>query len=218
MYELILIGAVLLLLAILVVQVMVWRRLGQRDPALAEEYRALGAGLERIERELREEFARARQEAAQMARGGREEQGQALDRLGQTLAAQVARLAQLQAQQLEAFAQQLARLTQSNDQRFEQLRLAVEARLGAIQADNANRLEEMRKTVDEKLHATLEQRLPQMRLQLPDAMTDRRQRQMQGLRRRQKAAETSSGFEGGQGVEGREVVHKGQLNAGVSRL
>ena len=159
MYELILIGAVLLLLAILVVQVMVWRRLGQRDPALAEEYRALGAGLERIERELREEFARARQEAAQMARGGREEQGQALDRLGQTLAAQVARLAQLQAQQLEAFAQQLARLTQSNDQRFEQLRLAVEARLGAIQADNANRLEEMRKTVDEKLHATLEQRL-----------------------------------------------------------
>ena len=100
MYELILIGAVLLLLAILVVQVMVWRRLGQRDPALAEEYRALGAGLERIERELREEFARARQEAAQMARGGREEQGQALDRLGQTLAAQVARLAQLQAQQL----------------------------------------------------------------------------------------------------------------------
>ena len=159
MYELILIGAVLLLLAILVVQVMVWRRLGQRDPALAEEYRALGAGLERIERELREEFARARQEAAQTARGGREEQGQALDRLGQTLAAQVARLAQLQAQQLEAFAQQLARLTQSNDQRFEQLRLAVEARLGAIQADNANRLEEMRKTVDEKLHATLEQRL-----------------------------------------------------------
>ena len=100
MYELILIGAVLLLLAILIVQVMVWRRLGQRDPALAEEYRALGAGLERIERELREEFARARQEAAQMARGGREEQGQALDRLGQTLAAQVARLAQLQAQQL----------------------------------------------------------------------------------------------------------------------
>ena len=29
----------------------------------------------------------------------------------------------------------------------------------AIQADNASKLEEMRRTVDEKLHATLEQRL-----------------------------------------------------------
>ena len=65
----------------------------------------------------------------------------------------------MQGQQLEAFAQQLARLTQSNEQRFEQLRVSVETRLGAIQSDNASKLEEMRKTVDEKLHATLEQRL-----------------------------------------------------------
>jgi DNA recombination protein RmuC len=39
------------------------------------------------------------------------------------------------------------------------LRLTVETRLTAIQADNSAKLEEMRKTVDEKLHATLEQRL-----------------------------------------------------------
>ena len=65
----------------------------------------------------------------------------------------------MQGQQLEAFAQQLARLTQSNEQRFEQLRVSVETRLSAIQTDNAAKLEEMRKTVDEKLHATLEQRL-----------------------------------------------------------
>jgi DNA recombination protein RmuC len=71
----------------------------------------------------------------------------------------LAQLGRLQAQQLESFAQQLARLTNSNEQRFEQLRRAVEARLGAMQADNASKLEEMRRTVDEKLHATLEQRL-----------------------------------------------------------
>ena len=65
----------------------------------------------------------------------------------------------MQGGQLEAFAQQLSRLTQSNDQRFEQLRQSVETRLAAIQADNASKLEAMRKTVDEKLHATLEQRL-----------------------------------------------------------
>ena len=45
------------------------------------------------------------------------------------------------------------------DERFERLRISVEGRLTAIQADNASKLEEMRRTVDEKLHATLEQRL-----------------------------------------------------------
>lgn len=81
--------------------------------------------------------------------GGRDEQSQALDRLAKTLSAQVGQLGTLQGQQLESFAQQLARLTQSNEQRFEQLRLSVEARLGAIQADSASKLEEMRRTVDE---------------------------------------------------------------------
>ena len=94
-----------------------------------------------------------------MARGNREEQSQSLDRLTAALAAQVGQLGNVQAQQLESFALQLARLTQSNEQRFEQLRLALQVQLGSMQADNAAKLEEMRKTVDEKLHATLEQRL-----------------------------------------------------------
>lgn len=40
-----------------------------------------------------------------------------------------------------------------------EVRNTLNERLAAIQVDNANKLEEMRKTVDEKLHATLEQRL-----------------------------------------------------------
>jgi len=132
----------------------------QRVAARQEPYfRSLETGLERVERELREESARGRQEADAAARGNREEQALSLDRLAQTLAAQIGQLGTLQAQQLESFALQLTRLTQSNEQRFEQLRLALEARLAAMQADNASKLEEMRKTVDEKLHATLEQRL-----------------------------------------------------------
>jgi DNA recombination protein RmuC len=42
---------------------------------------------------------------------------------------------------------------------FETLRGAVEHRLDRIQQDNAAKLEQMRQTVDEKLHATLEKRL-----------------------------------------------------------
>ena len=147
--------AILLLLQI----VLLWRNRGEVTERLSREIRAQQDGLAHLEAELRQELALNRQEAAQQARGDREEQTQALGRLAQSLSAQVGQLGQLQGGQLEAFAQQLSRLTQSNDQRFEQLRQSVETRLAAIQADNASKLEAMRKTVDEKLHATLEQRL-----------------------------------------------------------
>ncbi|MFZ2853669.1 MAG: DNA recombination protein RmuC [Rhodocyclaceae bacterium] len=153
-YALAAIGLVVLLLQILLLQ-----RSARAGQPVESYFRALEGGLGRLERELREELARSRHESAQASRGDREEQSLALARLAQTLAAQLAQLGALQRQQLESFALQLTRLTQSNEQRFEQLRLAVETRLGAMQADNASKLEEMRKTVDEKLHATLEQRL-----------------------------------------------------------
>ena len=159
MSELLLYGLVAMGAGVLLLQLVLLQRSGRKDDSLEPGFSALQSGLERVERELRQEMARARQEAATAARGDREEQAQSLDRLTKALSAQVGQLGTLQGQQLEAFAAQLARLTQSNEQRFEQLRLSIEARLGAMQADNASKLEEMRKTVDEKLHATLEQRL-----------------------------------------------------------
>ncbi len=106
-----------------------------------------------------QQLARGRQEAGLEAQQARETQTQSLNRLSETLSQQVVQLGETQGQRLEAFAKQLGLLSQSMDERFERLRQAVETRLGAIQADNASKLEEMRKTVDEKLHATLEQRL-----------------------------------------------------------
>ncbi|QNN55588.1 DNA recombination protein RmuC [Diaphorobacter ruginosibacter] len=59
--------------------------------------------------------------------------------------------------------QRLALLDSAFAQRFETLshtlRSTLNERLSAIQTDNSAKLEEMRRTVDEKLHATLEQRL-----------------------------------------------------------
>ena len=144
---------------VIALQVVLLLRTGTTREAIGVRLRDLQAGLERLERELRQEMSLGRQEAASAARGDREEQSLSLDRLSQTLAAQQAQLGRLQAQQLESFAQQLARLTNSNEQRFEELRQALEQRLTAMQADNSGKLEEMRRTVDEKLHATLEQRL-----------------------------------------------------------
>ncbi len=159
MNELLSYGLAAIGVALLLLQVLLFLRVGRKDDSLEPYFRSLESGQERLERELRQELARGRQESASAARGDREEQLQALDRLAKTLSTQVGQLAALQGQQLESFAQQLARLTQSNEQRSEQLRLSIESRLAAMQADNASKLEEMRKTVDEKLHATLEQRL-----------------------------------------------------------
>ncbi|EGC98454.1 Fis family transcriptional regulator, partial [Burkholderia sp. TJI49] len=54
---------------------------------------------------------------------------------------------------------QLTQLTEANDRRIGEVRATLEQRLKEIETNNAAKLEEMRRTVDEKLHATLEQRL-----------------------------------------------------------
>jgi DNA recombination protein RmuC len=77
----------------------------------------------------------------QQAQQARDEQGVALRRFGETLTLQ------------------LGQLTESNDRRFAEVRATIEQRLKDIEANNSAKLEEMRRTVDEKLHATLEQRL-----------------------------------------------------------
>ncbi len=116
-------------------------------------------GLERLERELREELARGRREDAEEAFRDREERAQSATLLGQTVTMQVGQFGTAQSERLEAFARELNRFSLGLDERFERLKMTVEGRLTAIQADNAAKLEEMRRTVDEKLHATLEQRL-----------------------------------------------------------
>ncbi len=151
--------AILTGVAMVALQLLLLLRAALAGERLDTRLRELQGGLERLERELRQEMALGRQEAASAARGDREEQSLSVGRLSQTLASQMAQLGHLQAQQIESFGQHLAHLTNSNEQRFEQLRLAVEARLGVMQADNASKLEDIRRTVDEKLHATLEQRL-----------------------------------------------------------
>ena len=136
---------------------------GNRKQDDAERFRGLQEaqekGLMRLERELREELARGRREDAEEAFRDREERAQSSNLLGQTITTQVGQFGTLQAERLEAFARELNRFSLGLDERFERLKMTVEGRLTAIQTDNANKLEEMRRTVDEKLHATLEQRL-----------------------------------------------------------
>ncbi len=133
---------------------------GQEEELRWREMReAQEKGLTRLERELREELARSRREDAEESFRDREERAQSANLLAQALTTQVGQFGTLQAERLESFARELNRFSLGLDERFERLKMTVEGRLTVMQADNAAKLEEMRQTVDEKLHATLEQRL-----------------------------------------------------------
>jgi DNA recombination protein RmuC len=65
----------------------------------------------------------------------------------------------MQKDQLDSFSKQLVDMTRLHEEKFEALRHSVESRLRDLQQDNSLKLEQMRATVDEKLHDTLEKRL-----------------------------------------------------------
>jgi len=96
--------------------------------------------------------ALARQELQQALRDLRSELQQTVHQSVQTQSDAQGRLAL-------NLTRQLHELTTLNDRRQHELRATVDQRLRELHTDNAQRLEAMRMTVDEKLHATLEQRL-----------------------------------------------------------
>lgn len=114
---------------------------------------------ERLERTVKEEISRNREEAGNSSRNLREEMMNSLKSFNDSLLNQMQKISSLQNEQFGTFTQQLNTLTQSNEQRLDKMRLTVEEKLKSLQEDNSQKLEKMRETVDEKLHATLEKRL-----------------------------------------------------------
>jgi DNA recombination protein RmuC len=127
----------------------------------------VGGASERLERELRDEVRGT-------STTQRAEWGQGLAQLQQSVNERLTQSASLQTeqtgQQMRAFSQTLVNLTESNERRLVEIRTTLETKLRELQADNAAKLEEMRKTVDERLHATLEQRLGESFKQVSDRL------------------------------------------------
>ncbi|MDH5339572.1 MAG: DNA recombination protein RmuC [Rubrivivax sp.] len=139
------------------------------------------APLERLERELRDELGRQ----AQATRGD-------LGTFQQMLLAQSGDVARTQNEQIDSFRTQLAATQAALAQNARELQAAllrqaesareaqeaslrrvgetVEQRLTVLQQGNERKLDEMRATVDEKLHATLEQRLGESFKQVADRL------------------------------------------------
>ncbi|MDP3295426.1 MAG: DNA recombination protein RmuC [Nevskia sp.] len=120
-------------------------RFGQAQTAQADLLgRQLAGQLETFARQLETQtrLGDERQQASLAeGRAARDQQAQVLARFG------------------EALASQFNGLSEASAQRMSELRSTVETRLAAIQADNTAKLDEMRRTVDEKLNDTLQKRL-----------------------------------------------------------
>lgn len=174
--------AAVLLLALVLAGVGWWRRSpAPAESSLAPTLRhlegkldALMQAMERSERGLREEQRASRTELAEaLGRrfdGFEQRLGLSLERLDRGLEALQQALAQDAARGREESAAALARFAQDqqqrfvaaneiNDRRLAEVRQTLEQRLAELQKGNEAKLEQMRATVDEKLHATLETRL-----------------------------------------------------------
>ncbi len=161
MTNVLLLLVLIVLIAAVVLLVLLLRRQerGLDLSPLVARLEASDRGQERVERAVREEVARNREEANKQSQSLRQEVGATLTSVGETLAKTMDQLGAAQRSRLEIVSNELTKLTESNRQKLDGLRTAVEQKLTQIQEDNARKLEDMRKTVDEKLQSTLEKRL-----------------------------------------------------------
>ncbi len=159
MTELLIILTLILAAVAVAILLLLLTRSGRPAPLLESRLDHLARGQERLERTLREEMARNREEASSGSRQGREELSASFKEFGESLQKRTIEIAQFQKAQLDTFAEQLKSLTGSTEERLDKLRGTVESQLRLIQEDTSKKLEQMRATVDEKLHHTLEQRL-----------------------------------------------------------
>ncbi|HOR03762.1 MAG TPA: DNA recombination protein RmuC [Candidatus Syntrophosphaera sp.] len=180
----ILILCVLILVLGIVAAILLYRKQSAPDDRLDEVTRFSGQ-LEAFERNLRDDLQRLRTDLLALGtdtrkelvatldrqnenlnsenRKNREEINASLNNLSQQINADAAKNRSELSTSLNNLSESLARklqdLVNTQQQQFEALKLALEGRLEQIRANNETKLEEMRKTVDEKLHDTLEKRL-----------------------------------------------------------
>ena len=134
-------GLALAGVVVLLVLTLLLLRRGGSNAVSAATVELVNQALHRVTTQLQGELGRTREEAAREAGRGREE------------------LAALLSSHRQESSQRLDRMLQTTEGRMENLRATVERRLELLQENNEKKLEQMRRTVDEKLQATLEQRL-----------------------------------------------------------
>ena len=126
--------------------------------------------LQGIDRNIKDEFPRNREEAANALKTTREEinaqiaqnrkeLAESLDTFSKNFSENVTSLNEIQRRNYSELSLKQDEIRKETMKSLEQVRDAVEKKLEAIQKGNEAKLEQMRNTVDEKLQSTLEKRL-----------------------------------------------------------
>jgi DNA recombination protein RmuC len=131
-------------------------KLDQEMKRMGEE---AGQNRETLRRTIESKLDEAAGKQGSAAKELREEMGASFERLGKTVSDTLQQLSLQQKERLENVIITVGALTEKQEKAQEGLKQTVEGRLDALRSDNAAKLEEMRKTVDEKLQTTLETRL-----------------------------------------------------------
>ena len=108
------------------------------------------SSLERTEKSVKDEFGRNRTEFSELSKANRDE-----------LTVNTQRTNEMLRQKFEDHSKIQSDLTKQTTDNIKEIRDGIEKHLSAIREDNNKQLEEMRKTVDEKLQKTLNERLSQ---------------------------------------------------------
>ena len=150
-------------LASIAVCALVWgmrNKLGASgDAVTAAELQSLREKVGAGEGVMRDEFARNRKEAAELAQAQREELRNNLAAVEKKLEDNAKAQHDVLRQQFDDLLKQLHNQGKTSLEAVKDVRETIEKQLKEIREDNGKRLEEMRKTVDEKLQDTLEKRL-----------------------------------------------------------
>ncbi|MFD1552927.1 DNA recombination protein RmuC [Putridiphycobacter roseus] len=117
--------------------------------------------LERTDKSIKDEFQRNRAETSSLSKNQREELAKSLDSFKEGFEINTKRLNDLLKDRFDDFSKQQTEINQESEKRIKAINDTVENQLKEIREDNAKQLNEVRKTVDEKLQKTLNERLTQ---------------------------------------------------------
>ena len=117
--------------------------------------------LERTEKSIKDEFQRNRTETNDISKTNREELTKSLEAFSNQFAKNVKELNELLRQKFSDFSTQQTEINKQTTENIKEVKESVEKQLKSIREDNTKQLDEMRKTVDEKLQKTLNERLSQ---------------------------------------------------------
>ena len=182
-----LIGSSVVLLFGAIGWILLWRRARARENEekslqqhLLERLDLLDRAQERDAKLFREEFARNREEAGASAKAQREELASTLKNVSDSTFKSLGEISAILRGQLEQVVSQSGKLADK-----------VDLRLKELQQDNAQQIDKMRATVDEKLQGTLEKRLGES-FQM---VSERLERVHQGLGAMQQLASDVGGLQ-----------------------